>query len=389
MKMKRTCILIGVAAFCSAATAQTSLISPDPIFSRSEGPGFATSFGSYAAGRYQFADGNQRGSSSTLRALCFRHDHRNYNVTNGMGRRWSRVTVQMSEGNLATFGGSFTGNSATVPTQVFSSAVSWPIQIGPSDPLPAGFNIRMPFSTAWAYSGNRDIVTDLRFEGGTLANSAGWSGSTARPYFLDSFFIGSFASGPAVSLGHANGGCVDSKNNSTQAATIRLNMTTYGPNMATPVFRNKFAILTTGRNFNPNSIMILAMAFLANTNGVNVGIPCNQIHLSPLRKWFFYPQTTNSLGQMPPFAFGLSAGLAPYTAQWAGFNLVVQGAWTDSVTGQLKLSSASRNSFVGLPLANVAAVKMKAAYDFNPANATAAFTANGDNRAIPILCYGK
>jgi hypothetical protein len=387
--MKRTCIAISVAALCGVASAQSMAVSPDPIFSRSEGAGTVRTFGAYAAGRYQFIDGNHRGSSSILKELCFRHDHRNYDVTTGMGRSWTGVQVRVFQGELSTFNSTFSTNSSTVPTLVFSNSVSWPIVLGASDPLPNMWRIAFPFSTNYAYGGNLDIGTDLTFEGGSLANSASWSGSTRHSYYLDSFFVGSFASGSNVILGHTNGGCVDGGSSTTNGASVKLDMATYGPNMANVVFRNKYFILATGQNFAKNSTMMLALAFRAVVTGVPVGIPCNSLYLNPAVTWFLYPQATNSVGAMSPFAFGLSAGLTNYNPAWAGFNLVLQGAWTDSQNGRLKLSSASRNSFSALPLPNTAAVRMKTAYDYNAANATATFTGDGDSTAIPIICYRR
>ena len=299
---------ISVATLVGVASAQTPVVTPDSIYARSEGSGTATFFGAYAAGRFQFVDGNRQGSSMTVKELCFRHDDRKYNVTNGMGREWNSVVINMSEGSLTSVGSTYTANSMTSPTQVFSKRVTWPIQLGPTPFIPAPFAMKFPFSTNWAYSGNRDIVTDFKFSGGTLANSSPWTGK--RPYYLDSFSIGSIANAPATSLGYKNGGCRDSSATSVEGASVLFDSASYGPTMSSTVFRDKYFVRATGKNFPKSAPVVLALAFLAHTDGIWIpGIDCNKIHLDPRRVWFFNPVLTNTLGEIPPNSFGLPDGL--------------------------------------------------------------------------------
>ena len=386
--MNRLNLVLAVATLASVAAAQTPVVTPNPIFARSEGSGTAMYFGAYAAARHQFVDGNHRGSSMTVKELCFRHDDRNYDVMNGMGREWNSVVINMSEGALSSVGSTYSANSVTSPTQVFNSSVSWPIQLGATPFIPAPFAMKFPFSTNWAFSGNRDIVTDFKFSGGKLVNSSAWTG--LRPYYLDSFSIGSFANAPATTLGYTNGGCRDSAATSTQGASTTFDSASYGPTMSSSVFRNKYFVRASGKNFAKNAPVMMTLAFLASPDGVWIpGINCNNVHLDLRRTWFFSPSMSNALGEVPPYSFGIAGGLIPYTTAWVGFNLVIQGAWNDSRTNALKLSTASRTSFVAHAYTSRSAIRMKAAYGASATSTTASAVVDGDPSVIPIFCYGK
>ena len=61
-------------ALGSALSAQTFVYSPSDVYRLSEGASSATMFGSFAAGRYQFADDNHTGSAMALTEVALRYD---------------------------------------------------------------------------------------------------------------------------------------------------------------------------------------------------------------------------------------------------------------------------------------------------------------------------
>ena len=385
--MKRSLALCFLASG-SLLTAQ-SVTSPLNAYSLSEGGGSCTTFGAYAAGRYQFADDNFSGSAMSVSELAFRHDHSSYTVQDGMGRSFSNVTVFAAETNYASFGTTFASNATTTPVRVFDSSLSWPIQLGPTMEVPATWDVTVPFTSSFAYTGTGALMTDFTFTGGTLANSAAWSGTNAVPYRLDSFNLGHTAEGPPVTLGRVNGGCVDSSASSPVGASLRLVIRAHGPSHPNPTLQNQFYIEATGKNFAPSSSVLMFLAFRGEVQGFTFPfITCNDVHL-PLggRMWFPHPVMADAVGNIAPYNLGAPGGLAPFTPAWHGIPVFAQGMWDDTTTTALKFSAGSRNSFMALPVPTVADSKLKVAYDPNPAASTAGFSAEGDSNSIPIFRY--
>ena len=382
--------LCTLCTLCSATIAQTTT-SPHSLYATNEGPGQTNALGIFAAGRFQYLEGNSRGTPMTIKAMAYRHDHTNYSTVNGMGRSWTSVQIRMSEGDLSTFGITFSANSATTPSLVFSNSIQWPFRLGAPKTVPSGFVLGFPFSTNWGYSGLQDILADYTFLGGTLSNAQSWSGTAAVPYHLDSFSVGSFASGPAVTFGNINGGCTDGAwGSSTVGASVHMRAETYAPNYPVPSLQNRFYVEGSGKNLGPSTFAMLILAFGADTGGIPVGIPCNNLYLDIRRTLFFHPVQTTSTGNIAAYNFGIPGGLAPYTIAWAGVNLVIQAAWNDTTRNTLKLTAASRNSLVAVPpFLSSTGVKMKTTYSYDPAFTTGPFFRSGDPAAIPIVQYSN
>lgn len=382
--------LASILLICSAATAQSSatVVSPSTTLAKAEGSGSTTNFGAHAAARYQIADGNLRGAAKAISEVAFRHDHRNYNPATGMGRSWTSVSLHASECVLATLTTTFSTNPTTLQTKVFDGALTWPSQLTIPATSPASWALKWPFRSSYAYSGNKDLLIEFTFLGGSLGNSAGWNGLIKYTYALDSFGVGAEAEGEPAIIGRVNGGCRDTGAYSSGGAFLNFDTAVFGPQHANAAIRNTYFFEVTGSNFGSRVPTILVLAFGASTAGlVFPGVPCNKLHLELGRTWFLYPVNTNTIGNIAAYNFGVSNGLAPYNPGWHGINLFVQGIWNDSITGALKFSAGSRNSFMPMPLLTGADIKMKSLYDSNPFATKASQVRTGTSADIPITRY--
>ena len=385
----RTLLPVSILAIAPFVNAQ--VYSPSNDYSNSEGGGSSTTFFSYAAGRYQFADDNHTGGTMTVTGVACRLDQSNYTATDGTGRAFTNVVINASNTVYSTFGANFAANVATTPVRVFDAGVNLPTQVGPTTNVPAPFAVTFPFSTSFAYDGTNALLTDWTFTGGTLANSAAWSGATSVPYRVDSFSTGPSATGASVTLGNIATGCRDTNGTGANGASLNLITRTHGPNDPTPALQNKYFVEVTGSDFAPNHNALMFLAFESDVVGLQFpGVTCNNVHL-PLagRTWFAHPLTTDAVGGVAPYNLGVPGGIANYTPLWHGIPLFVQAAWSDSSSGDMKFSSGSRTSFMALPPADTAAVGMKTAFDADPAATAAGNTADGDPNSIPIFQYSN
>ena len=62
-----------------------------------EGLHYAYYLGRYADGRYQFADGENKGKAAAITEVGYRLDNRSHTTSTAMGRSWSSVTLHMSD----------------------------------------------------------------------------------------------------------------------------------------------------------------------------------------------------------------------------------------------------------------------------------------------------
>jgi hypothetical protein len=379
-----------VLALCSAAASQGSVISPRQAYTSAEGESFSTFFGAYGDARHQIADGNQRGSAVMLKTWSARHDHREYDLNFGMGRTWRGVQLAMSQCNQPSLTRSFSNNSLATPTLVFSGAVTWPIQLSVPRSWPAPWRLTFPFAGPWSYSGRADILADFRFAGGRLANSAAWSRGATVPYALDSFDVGRFSRAASVNLGNVNGGCVDSGAASAAGSSIKLTTASYNSSVANGAFRDKFQLVATGSNFGASLPVMYVLTFNSDHDGFAFpGIACNRVHLDIRRFWFMHPVSSNALGSVAPYYFGVPSGLTTYNPNYVGVQLVVQGVWTDTRTRGLKLSAAARSGFISIPFGSPPAVKMTALWDANPLASNGSNLFVGYRQATPLVRYGR
>ena len=190
------------------ALAQTGT-SPAGYVSK-EGEGFAFYLGAYGEMRYQITDENMIGTKKVIGRVSFRLDDRNHSSSTAMGRRWSKVTLSLSNGPAKTsLSRTFTMNVIGSQTMIFAAAKCWPTVTGnvATSPEPwGGINDRAcsatngttlpysyPASTPYLYAGTKPLLQDWTFTGGVLANGASWGTRWFRSYYLDGVRSTSFA----------------------------------------------------------------------------------------------------------------------------------------------------------------------------------------------------
>ena len=98
-----------VAALAGNASAQTHLYSPAHLAS-TEGRSYSSFFGAWADARYQFCDGEHRNRVAVIKEVAYRLDYRRHSTYLALGRNWSRVQIQMANGDFRTFTNNFTNN---------------------------------------------------------------------------------------------------------------------------------------------------------------------------------------------------------------------------------------------------------------------------------------
>jgi hypothetical protein len=347
-------LLIAIAtAFASPAGAQTTHNFSPKHLRGTEGRYFTARFGSHKAMRYQMVDGENRGTATFLKDIAFRLDHRTHSSrTTASGRTWSKLVVDLADGDVSTMTTAFSTNLKSTPTRVFDGPVSWPDFNGTPTTSPAlwgGFSgaYVVPFKTRWGYLGTRDVLSDWQFTGGKLKNTRSWTG--AKGYWLDSYedpdepLPGSYRRVPASRLHNNSTGvtsrCNDSYfgSNSTGAYTD-IFARVYGPSASNPNWRDQLLMWSTSYYTAPGSSVIHAWAFATNDFGFNLSTGCNRLHLLGLTLYFTLPvkpATTNPLA---------SATIPRFRTKWvrglSTLRVVVQAGWTDSVNGRLRLTQA-------------------------------------------------
>ena len=169
-------LIYGLALVVAAPLfAQSKMLYSPKHLGSSEGQYYCYYFGRWKEARVQMVDGENRGKVAAITAISMRLDNRSYYSSIGMGKSWSQVQVQMSQGDINTFNRTFATNSTTTPTTVFKKAWSLPT-------VPNGFPLLKPaiwgglkgqyvisFSTNWVYTGKGDIISDWQFTNGKIS----------------------------------------------------------------------------------------------------------------------------------------------------------------------------------------------------------------------------
>ncbi|MHC4918846.1 MAG: hypothetical protein ACYTKC_04570 [Planctomycetota bacterium] len=343
-------------AFClvlsSALMAQAAWTAPlgyDTV----EGNYYGHSLGSYATGRYQAVESSTKGTARVIKRVEYRLDRgTNYTTSNGMGRSWTSVMLYINDAKPFTgLTSTFSTNIVGTPTLVFSSKVAWPTVTGIPKTNPWGGNgMSFPFRSVWTYTGKNNLMLDYHFRGGKLSDNSPWTyvtggvtKSSSKLFPTDGIFMGDNVSAFNVEVprGWRTAPiCTDSSQAGTFSSrahhfylgtktTVRLRVQTYFTAKTAPV--------------------IGAISIRGNLAGTAVpGFGCNKLHidLSPtaVPLWIF--ATTNATGhsgwvvditQTPP-------------ASIRGVTTWFQAAWTDSVTGQPKLTIATACTVPPVPI---------------------------------------
>jgi len=335
---------------------QGTLYSPKDL-EKSEGQYYAYYFFRYSEPRWQNVDGENRGSAFVMNSIAARLDGTyNYNTSYGMGRTWSNVTLNISEGDLSKFSNTFSANATTTPTTVFSASWSLPSVTGLQSPAPqpwGGKNgeLKIPFTTTWVYTGKQDILTDWVYTGGTLANSGSWTTTTSRYYMIDSYGSANEYSGvgstyayiPTTRLNNTSTGvttrCNDSEHGSTTTGSYCLVVATaYGEKYVVDNYKGRLLFYTYSYYTGYENPVIHGIAFANDTTGLDLGTGCNKLHLKgPI---LLRPRTTMPSAYSTSGYSGYRFDLIKWTKAMAGLQVTVQAAWSDSSTNNFALSQA-------------------------------------------------
>jgi hypothetical protein len=335
------------------AAQSTYFFSPQRL-AATEGDNACYLFGSWQKARHQLVDGENRGTAAQLKAVAFRLDYRSHTSwTTAIGRSWSNVTVDLSDGDLDKMTNVFTLNTLSTPTRVFSGAVTWPDYNGTPLSRPTLWggisnSYRVPFRTNWNYTGRLDIVSDWQFVGGQLANRSTWT-TASTGYWLDSYEdpdeprVGTYRPIPKNRLNNNSPGVTGRCNDSffgSQGIGSHANIfaRAYGPSTSQTNWRDKLLIWSSSYYTAPGAPVIHAWAFASHDIGFGLSTGCNNLHLLGLQLYFPHavpPSSKNPTGYVRA---------QPIITDWVGvmssLRVVLQAGWADSVTGQFRLSQA-------------------------------------------------
>jgi len=335
--------------------AQGVIYSPTGLDSKTEGLYYAYYFGGFSNARQQYADGENRGKVAVIGAINLRLDYRSHTSTTAPGRKWTKVTMAIADGDIAKFGTTFASNVTSTPTQVFNAAWSLPTVSGYPLTKPAIYGglkseYKIPFTSTWIYTGKTDIVHDWQFMGGTLDNNVTWTTSSVRTYYFDSYDSSNEYGGvgstvryvPSTRLNNNSAGvttrCNDSAHTTTTGAYAYLYAYLYGPKYPILNYRSSLYMYHYSYYTAFEAPVIHAIAFAADNTGVDLGTGCNKLHLKGpmiLRTRQTMPRTysTSAISEY-------QLEFIPWVSAMANLTLVVQGAWTDSVTNRFALTQA-------------------------------------------------
>ena len=342
--MKRSALAIAVLALGVPILAQTKMVTSPSGYENTEAPAFAYYFGMYTDGRFQFADGMQKGKGTKLISqVGYRLDYRSHTTTTGAGKSWTNVQLRMSNCDFAKIGNTFAANPTSTPTLVYNNAVTWPLQTSfpKTNPAPWSTSRAFPFSTPWFYVGTSDLLLDYQFSGGKLANSASWSGTAAKlmPY-LDANSSYDYTNWRITNLGTRN--CVDT--GQTLGSYVYLMGYTYPKNAGT-LYDGRFYTYVTAYNVGFNANVVVAIGLNGTAGTTFPGVTCNKLFVDASAPWILLFGKTAATTSW----YFKSFGYLPFSPAMVNLNLWGQAAWTDTGNGMLKLSRAARTVVQGQP----------------------------------------
>ena len=345
MQPKRLLWVSLAAALCTTLVAQ-SAVSPKG-FNAIEGAGFAHIFGRYANGRFQFAEGDLRGTALSIGGVSYRLDHRSHTAETAMGRKWTTVTLQVAECNYDAIGRLWNRNALTTPSRVFNGSVHWLSHTGKPLVKPSIWgslkrDLVFPFSSPFKFGGKNDLLLDYQFAGGSLDNSGSWNFTDPRFYYLDGQSI-STNPRSGISIGFPiAGACADSSLSQFPGAASSIAAITYSDKDPNPKFSGKLRIYHETTFTAPNAPVLQALGLAGKPAGVSIGARCNKLFINLGQLWFPISGTADPNGQ---------SGRSEYAAAWvpgfANLQLWTQGVWIDSKTGALSLTRARQVTVPG------------------------------------------
>ncbi|MCB9889835.1 MAG: hypothetical protein H6836_09690 [Planctomycetes bacterium] len=334
--------------------------------------GYSYYLGRYADMHMQIVDGEIKAMGlQVLTSIGVRPDYRSHSSTTAMGRSWTNVSLSLSDGNLATMTTSFSGNQLSTPTTVFTGSVTWPSITGnpTSSPAPWDAAYAFPFNstTSYAYTAANDLCLDFTFSGGTLANSASWSGSSGPLYYMDGLYTATNVTyGRSVfkNIGSTTGDCKDPGASATYAAAsvqVGLYSKAYTSN---PAWAGNAMLQIFGSGTAPNSQVIQAFSLSGTSPGVQFGQDCYDFMINLSAGAVYFYDTASATGSRA-FQYALIGDLKTLAPYGSTISIWTQGAFTGSTSNNLTLTTAERCTPNFAYALNDTTPKMKATYNYS------------------------
>lgn len=370
MRLTITCAALVFSAAMSAQT--TNYLTSPPGYLSVEGAELTPSlglnakqsrfFGGYADNEALIYDDFLRGGGlKILTQIDYRLDVRQYdaNGNNCQGRSFSSVQLYLGLGDLnGPKSKTMTANFSATPTMVFSSSMSWPtITANPSGSVntPNQWGgASFPFASNFVFPGTTTLLSMYRFRGGQLANGdTTWTGNNQRSYLFDAEYNDIGAVGYYYISSSANA-CVDSFHGGANFSYGYAYANTYAsdPGIATGERAGTVYIDTSTERTAPFQPVIQAysirpaaaaipLTFTSCTN--NAGNPITPELLVDLSAGFLVPTKASFNGRAGrDFQF-------PWNPAFAGARLYIQGAYDDTVTGQMSTTRRGMTQIVPQP----------------------------------------
>ncbi len=357
--MNHLTYLVSTVVLSSALSAQVTFTAPlgyDTV----EGNYYGHSLGSYSTGRYQAVEGSLKGQGTRImKRVEYRYDlGTNYTPAEGMGRSWTSVTLDVCGTDITKLTATFSTNIIGTPTRVFSGQVSWSTVSGKITSNPWGQGgLSFPFSQVTTYSGQNDLMLDYSFQGGVLKNNAAWtyqSGgqtfSSSMLFRTDGIFMGDDITSFPVYVPRGTRVapiCTDAGQAGTFSSWAHHFYLGYSDTHPTTSLRGKIRMRVQTYYTAKSAPVVGAITLKGSEVGVSLpGFGCNNLHVDLSGPALYLFATTD--------ANGLSGWLIDTTltppAGLRGLTTWFQAAWTDSITGQAKLTLAQMSTIPPKPI---------------------------------------
>ena len=303
--------------------------------------------GVYPASRHQFAYGDLKGKGAiTMKEISFRQDGSRLH-SRSVARTWANLKVQVADTNLATLSGTWTRNHLNPPTQVYNQKHSWPKMTtnppGAPEPWDNG-GLKIVFKGPYVYTAKSDMLFDLEFAGGTLANAATWGTSTRKTIYLDGRSVFTSCQGRISIYGLRSPCTYDSDYTGTSTLGggygFWVAITYNSPS-------NRFGFRTYRTNM-PKSHPFIHFYSLGGTTSTKVpgpipGLGCQALQLDLGKMFFAETLITDSTG-----TFRQANQYVPYISGLVGVQIWAQGVWSDTKTKATHLTMTSRLTIAAL-----------------------------------------
>lgn len=245
----------------------------------------------------------------------------------GEARSFATFEIHLGQGSLATFGGDFSTNFLTAPTQVFRQPISLPAaKSWPTAPMPWAASYNFPFASSYVHLGTADLLVDLRADGGSLATGGAWINRSA--YRMDGH--SRLETATAWASFYTQPGC---------ALNLQIGGSTGKTNFGVPAAAYLGA---TGMPASTACVVGLSGQGVRDPLlGVPVGASCQPLMITPL---VTLSATTGAAGSFDIFLYR-----GPQLPAYVGVPIFAQAAYTDPRQSSMQLTNSTELRMPDLP----------------------------------------